>query len=71
MLYIQHKISTKTGKIGGAEALTRWNYKFEKILQPYKFISLFERTGYITKLDYNVFENVCKFLRDVIDNGKK
>ena len=71
MLYIQPKISTKTGKIGGAEALTRWNYNFEKILQPYKFIPLFERTGYITKLDYNVFENVCKFLREVIDSGKK
>ncbi|MBR6071850.1 MAG: EAL domain-containing protein [Acholeplasmatales bacterium] len=71
MLYIQPKISTKTGKIGGAEALTRWNYKFEKILQPYKFIPLFERTGYITKLDYNVFENVCIFLRSIIDLGKK
>lgn len=71
MLYIQPKISTKTGKIGGAEALTRWNYKFEKILQPYKFIPLFERTGYITKLDYNVFESVCKFLRELIDSGHK
>lgn len=71
MLYIQPKISTKTGKIGGAEALTRWNYNFETILQPYKFIPLFERTGYITKLDYNVFENVCKLLREIIDSGKK
>ena len=70
LLYLQPKISTKTGKIGGAEALTRWNYNFEKILQPYKFIPLFERTGYITKLDYNVFENVCKFLREIIDSGK-
>lgn len=70
MLFIQPKISTKTGKIGGAEALTRWNYNFEKILQPYKFIPLFERTGYITKLDYNVFENVCRFLREVLDSGK-
>ena len=71
LLYIQPKISTKTGKIAGAEALTRWNYNFERILQPYKFIPLFERTGYITKLDYNVFENVCIFLRNVIDSGKK
>ena len=71
LLYIQPKISAETGKIAGAEALTRWNYNFEKILQPFKFIPLFERTGYITKLDYNVFENVCKFLREVIDSGKK
>ena len=71
LLYIQPKISTKTGKIAGAEALTRWNYNFEKVLQPYKFIPLFERTGYITELDYNVFENVCIFLRNVIDSGKK
>ncbi len=71
MLYIQPKISTKTGKIGGAEALTRWNYNFEKILSPYKFIPLFERTGYITRLDYKVFENVCRCLREIIDSGKK
>ena len=71
MLYIQPKISAKTGEIGGAEALTRWNYNFEQILQPYKFIPLFERTGYITKLDYKVFENVCKLLREIIDSGKK
>ena len=70
LLYIQPKISTKTGKIAGAEALTRWNYNFEKIIQPFKFIPLFERNGYITRLDYNVFENVCKFLRGVIDSGK-
>ena len=71
MLYIQPKISTKTGKIGGAEALTRWNYKFEKIIPPYKFIPLFERTGYITKLDFKVFEYVCIFLKNIIDSGKK
>jgi len=71
LLYLQPKIDVKTGKIGGAEALTRWNYKFETILQPYKFIPLFERTGYITKLDYNVFENVCRFLRNLLDTGKK
>ena len=71
MLYIQPKISTKTGKIGGAEALTRWNYMHEKILAPYKFIPLFERTGYITKLDFKIFEYVCIFLKSVIDSGKK
>ncbi len=70
LLYIQPKISTKTGKIAAAEALTRWNYRFEKILPPFKFIPLFERTGYITRLDYNVFENVCKFLRNIIDNNE-
>ncbi len=71
MLYLQPKISTKTGKIEGAEALTRWNYMHEKILAPYKFIPLFERKGYITKLDFKIFEYVCIFLRNVIDSGKK
>lgn len=71
MLYIQPKISTTTGKIEAAEALTRWNYKFKTILAPYKFIPLFERTGFITQLDYRVFENVCIFLRDLINNGIK
>ena len=29
-LYLQPKINTKTNKIAGAEALTRWKYKNDK-----------------------------------------
>ena len=68
-LYLQPKINTITGKAIGAEALTRWNFKHQKLLMPGEFIPLFEKNGYINYLDYRVFENVCIFLRECIDNG--
>ncbi len=69
LLYLQPKISTNTGKLVGAEALTRWNYKFEQMLFPNDFISLFEEQGIIDKLDYNVFENVCRYQKNLKDNN--
>ena len=71
LLYLQPKISTKDGTLMGAEALTRWNYKFEKILFPDQFISLFEEQGVIDKLDYRVFENVCIYQKNLIEEGYK
>ncbi|MBR4496492.1 MAG: EAL domain-containing protein [Acholeplasmatales bacterium] len=71
LLYLQPKVNTITGDIVGAEALTRWNYNFQKILYPNDFIPIFEETGFITELDYKVFENVCMFQRKCIDEGYK
>ena len=71
LLYLQPKISTATKELIGAEALTRWNYKNERLLYPDEFISLFEEQGVIEKLDYNVFNSVCAYQRRIIDEGKK
>lgn len=71
LLYLQPKINTDTGEIVGAEALTRWYYKKDKILTPNLFIPLFEENGFINELDYKVFENVCKFQRKCVDEGLK
>ena len=68
-LYLQPKIDTKTNKIAGAEALTRWYYKNETMLFPDTFIPIFEENGFIKELDLHVFENVCKFQRKIIDLG--
>lgn len=68
-LYLQPKIDTTTNKIAGAEALTRWKYNNEKMIFPDTFIPLFEQNGFIKELDLHVFENVCKFQREVIDSG--
>lgn len=69
LLYLQPKINTETGEVVGAEALTRWHYKFDKILTPNLFIPLFEENGFINELDYKVFENVCKFQQQCIFEG--
>lgn len=65
----QPKISLETEKIVGAEALVRWNCPELGILQPSKFISLFERNGFITTLDFYVYEQVFKFMEKNISNG--
>lgn len=69
LLYLQPKINTITGNVVGAEALTRWNFKHQRLLTPNHFIPLFEQNGFITELDFKVFENVCAFLRQCIDEG--
>ncbi len=71
VLFLQPKIETKTKKLAGAEALTRWNYNFERLIYPNDFIPILENNGYITKLDYIVFENMCKFQRNLIAKGLK
>lgn len=55
--------------IVGAEALVRW-YKYGSVISPYIFIPTCEANGFIKKVDELVFEDVCKNLRDWIDNGK-
>ncbi len=69
LLYLQPKVNTKNGEIVGAEALTRWHFKHQHLLTPNIFIPLFEQNGFITELDYKVFENVCCFIRKCLDEN--
>ena len=61
-VYYQPKFNFSDSKIMGAEALVRWNHKSKGLLQPGAFVPLFERNGFIQKIDIMVFESVCKFL---------
>lgn len=71
LLYLQPKISTTDETLVGAEALTRWNFKGERLLFPNQFISMFEEQGVIEKLDFSVFENVCKYQKMLLDKNLK
>ena len=44
-----------------AEALVRWQHPRRGLLGPEAFVPLFERNGYIAKLDYFIWEEVCRF----------
>ena len=66
----QPKISLKDEKICGAEALVRWNSPEQGFMTPDKFIPLFERNGFIKKLDFFVYEEVFKLLQRQIKNGE-
>lgn len=67
----QPKIDLKTEKIIGAEALVRWNSSNPSLgfLSPGEFIPVFERNGFIVKLDFAVYEMVFKFIRKQLDLG--
>ncbi|MBP5519644.1 MAG: EAL domain-containing protein [Treponema sp.] len=59
-IFYQPKHEAITEKICGAEALVRWNHPEYGFMSPNQFIPLFERNGFITKLDNFVLERVCK-----------
>jgi diguanylate cyclase (GGDEF)-like protein len=52
-----------------AEALVRWIKPDGTVIPPSDFIPLFEKNGFIVKLDRYVFEQVCKFIRNSIDEN--
>lgn len=66
----QPKIDLATDKIVGAEALVRWNSPKFGLMAPSDFIPLFERNGFITKLDFYVYDKVFDFIQRQIDSGK-
>ncbi len=69
LVYYQPKHDLHTGKTGGAEALVRWIHPDMGFISPEQFIPLFERSGFITNLDFYIWEEVCKELRHCIDDG--
>ena len=60
-IYLQPKCDFVTGEILGAEALVRWNHD-GRIVRPDEFIPLFERNGFILKLDMFILEEAARHL---------
>lgn len=71
IIYLQPKCNLKTGEAHGAEALVRWKHPERGILAPGVFIPVFEKNGFITKIDYFMWDNVCRLIRKWIDAGMK
>ena len=61
-LYLQPVVLAETGKIAGAEALTRWEHPTQGLLPPSRYVGLLQEIGTIGELDFFVFEQVCKNL---------
>lgn len=68
-VYIQPKCDMDTGRIVGGEALVRWIHPEKGIVSPGDFVPTFEKNKFILKLDYFVWEEVCKVMRRWIDEG--
>lgn len=69
-IYFQPKYNLRTNALCGAEALVRWMHPQKGMIAPDAFIPVFERNGFITKLDFSVWEQTCAFLRRQMDQGK-
>ncbi|MEF9983074.1 MAG: EAL domain-containing protein [Oscillospiraceae bacterium] len=69
-IYLQPKYNLQTNAIAGAEALVRWIHPQKGIISPVDFIPIFERNGFISKLDFFVWETVCLLIRKWLDQGK-
>lgn len=59
-LLFQPKVSSETGKIVGAEALTYWNHPALGEVGPAKFIPIAEETGQIIPLGEWVLRTACR-----------
>lgn len=69
IVYFQPKHSLNDDSMVGAEALVRWIHPEWGFMSPGEFIPLFEKNGFIRKLDEYVWESVCEKLREWKDKG--
>ena len=63
-IYLQPVYNVLENCIVGSEALVRWNHPLKGMIQPGRFISVFERNGFIVRVDRFVWEQACKLLRE-------
>ncbi len=59
-VYLQPQIDLKTKEIVSAEALVRWKHPEKGMISPAKFVPVFENNGFITKLDFYMWEETIR-----------
>lgn len=70
VVYIQPKYSLATDAPCGGEALVRWIHPERGMISPGVFIPVFEKNGFVSQLDYYMWDKVCALLRKWMDEGK-
>ena len=70
-VYLQPKISTSEEVLGGAEALVRWIHPTEGFITPNRFIPIFEKNGFILKLDDYMLEEIARIQAGWLAEGRK
>ena len=68
-IYLQAKVNPYNHTIYGSEVLVRWIHPTYGFIAPNDFIPLLEDNGYITVLDFYMFEETCRELRNILDAG--
>ncbi len=70
-IYVQPKYNVMTNTPAGGEVLVRWIHPKKGMIPPGLFIPLFEKNGFVVKLDAYVWEEACKVLKGWLNEGKK
>ncbi len=68
-IYLQPIYNIDTNKIVSAETLIRWHHPQKGLMSPSKFIHVFEKNGFVTRLDRFAWGDACRFLSRQRDNG--
>lgn len=69
VIYLQPKCNIETSRVVGAESLVRWIHPEAGLISPNSFIPLFEKNGFILKLDEYVWEETCKVIHSWLEKG--
>ena len=69
-VFYQPKVDSLSYNVIGGEALIRWMKPDGTMIWPNEFISLFEKNGYIVRLDYYVYNHVFKYISNRLRKGK-
>ncbi|WP_040198236.1 bifunctional diguanylate cyclase/phosphodiesterase [Candidatus Soleaferrea massiliensis] len=69
VVYLQPQYHLKEMRVSGAEALVRWDHPERGMIPPSEFIPLFEKNGFVVKLDMYVLDCVCRKIREWLDRG--
>ncbi len=70
-LMLQPKIGFQSGRMEGAEVLVRWYQPDRGLVRPDDFIPLFEKNGFILKLDMFILSQSAQLLAKWYHEGKE
>ncbi len=65
IFHLQFLVSAKTGKIIGAESMSRWQHPYEGLLFPQKYIPIMEKNNTIGYLDFEILKKICHLLEKI------
>ncbi|MDO5574381.1 MAG: EAL domain-containing protein [bacterium] len=66
-VWYQPQFNHATGSLIGAEALVRWRHPVKGLISPGVFIPIFEKNGFVYEVDRFVWEQVCIYLKKILD----
>lgn len=68
--YFQPKFDVKSGRVKGAEILSRYTNEKGEFISPGTFIPILENLGIIDRLDLQILKKSLLIIKDLLDRGK-